>query len=121
MRRLAAGLVIVSVWPSTLLGQERDSSLERISIALQQPPPIVGGLPSPEAAAQPTRLGILTLVPPTGRGEIVRVSLPVGELVVRAIKGVAAANRRRQEAAARREVEAALNALSRTLSPAFPD
>jgi hypothetical protein len=120
MRRLAAGLVLVSIWPSTLLGQERDRSLERISIALQQPPPLVGGLPSPEAAAQPTRLGILTLVPPTGRGEIVRVSLPVGELVVRAFKGMAAANRRRQEAAARREVEAALNARSSNAVASVP-
>jgi hypothetical protein len=39
---------------------------------------------------------------------MVRVSVPIGELVSRAFKGAAAASRRRQEAAARRKVEAAL-------------
>jgi hypothetical protein len=50
----------------------------------------------------------LTVVQPTLPGEMIRVSIPIGELVTRAFKGVAAANGRRREAAARRRVDAAL-------------
>ena len=107
MKGLAAGILVSVVCPAPLLAQERDRSLERISLALQQPLPILRRLDPVESAA-PRTVGILTLVPPTGRGEMVRVSVPIGELVSRAFKGAAAANRRRQEAAARRKVEAAL-------------
>ena len=107
MKGLAGGLLVSFVCWAPLLAQERDRSLERISLALQQPLPTVRGV-SPVESASPKTFGIFTLVPPTGRGEIVRVSVPIGELVSRAFKGVAAANHRRQEAAARRRVEAAL-------------
>ena len=96
-----------AVCSAPLVAQERDCSLERISLALQQPLPIVRGGGQGESAL-PKTLGIFTLVPPTEPGEIVRVSIPIGKLVSRAFKGVAAANQRRQEAAARRTVEAAL-------------
>jgi hypothetical protein len=90
-----------------LLAEERERSLERISLALQQPLPVMRRV-APAESTVPKTFGIFTLVPPIGRGEMVRVSVPTGELVSRAFKGAAAANRRRQEAAARREVEAAL-------------
>ena len=107
MKGLAAGILVsVACW-APLLAQERDRSLERISLALPQPPAIVRGADPVESVA-PKTLGIFTLVPPTGPGEIVRVSVPIGELVSRAFTAAAAANRRRQEAAARRKVEAAL-------------
>jgi hypothetical protein len=107
MKGLAVGLLVSLVCWAPLLAQEGDRSLERISLALQQPLPTVRGV-TPVESASPTTFGIFTLIPPTGRGEIVRVSVPIGELVSRAFKGVAAANQRRQEAAARRRVEAAL-------------
>jgi hypothetical protein len=44
------------------------------------------------------------------RGEFVRVQLPIGELVTRAVRGVRAAHERRRQAKARREVETALKA-----------
>jgi len=59
-------------------------------------------------ALLPKTFGVFTLVQPIEPGEMVRVSIPVGELVSRAFKGVAAANQRRQEAAARRRVQAAV-------------
>lgn len=107
MKGLPAGLVVSLVCSAPLLAQEQDRSLERISLALQEPAPIVSGnvLLEPQS---PKKLGIFTLVPPTLRGEMVRVSVPIGELVTRAFKGVAAANQRRRESAARRKVEAAL-------------
>lgn len=107
MRPLVGGLVIALVYPVSTLAQERDPSLARISLALQRPSLFVASVTS-ETSTAPTKFGIVTFVPPTGRGEMVRVSVPIGELISRAVKGVAAANQRRQEAAARREVETAL-------------
>jgi hypothetical protein len=102
-----AALVVSLVGSAPLLAQERDRSLERISLALQQPTPIASDI-GPLVGVSPKTLGIFTLVPPTGPGEMVRVSVPIGALVSRALQGVAAANQRRQELAARRKVEAAL-------------
>ena len=107
MRGLAAGILLSSVCSAPLLAQERDRSLERIGLALQHPSPIVRDIPLFESPS-PTKLGIFTLVPPTSRGEMIRVSVPIGELVMKAFTGVATANRRRQEAAARRRVKAEL-------------
>ena len=112
MRRLLAGLLVATAWSSSTLAQEQDRSLERISIALQQPAPIVGGTALPDTSTASIKFGIVSFVQPTLPGEMVRVSLPIGELVSRAFEGVAAARRRREEAAARREVEAALKAFA---------
>ena len=94
--------------PAHALAQERPLSLERIDLALQQPFLIVPGT-APVDGAAPTKLGIFTFVQPVRRGEMVRVSIPIGELVTRAFRSVGAVNQRRQEAAARRRVEAALS------------
>jgi hypothetical protein len=107
MKALAGGLFVSMVCSGPLLAQERDRSLERISLALQQQLPIVRSVGPVETGVLKT-FGIFTLVPPTGQGEMVRVSVPIGELVSRAFRAAAATNRRRQEAAARRKVEAAL-------------
>ncbi len=99
MKALAGGLLISVVGSGPLLAQERDRSLDRIILALQQPSPIVRSV-APFESAAPKTLGIFTLVPPILPGEMVRVSVPIGELVSRAFRGAAAANRRRQETAA---------------------
>ncbi len=117
MRRLSAGLLIATVWSSSTLAQEQDRSLERISIALQPPAPIVGDIALPDTSTAPIKFGIVSFVQPTLPGEMVRVSIPIGELVSRAFKGVAAARQRRQEAASRREVEAALKAFADAAKP----
>ena len=111
MRGLAAGFVLSLIWSAPLLAQERDRSLERIGLTLQQQFPIARGIAPAESAA-PTKLGIFTIVPPILPGEMVRVSVPIGDLVTRAFRGVAAANQRRHEAAARRRVEAAVKRFS---------
>ena len=107
MKALAGGLLFSLACSAPLVGQERDRSLERISLALQKPFSIMRGVDPIEVPA-PKTLGIFTLVPPERHGEMVRVSIPIGELVSRAFRSVAAAKRRRQEEAARRRVEAAL-------------
>jgi hypothetical protein len=45
----------------------------------------------------PPSLGGLTLVPPQTSGEVIRVALPVGELVSRAARSISDANHRRAE------------------------
>lgn len=124
MRRLAGGLAVVSALSVQLSGQERDRSLERIALALQRPSPDRRGVdrqtlgvstvePTPEAS----RLGPFTLGTPQLQGEIIRLSLPIGEYVARGARGLAAANRRRQETAARRRVEADLRAFAARQPP----
>ena len=117
MKALAAGLLLLAPCVAPLSGQERDRALERISLSLVQPPPALR-IDPPIDGAPPKTFGIFTLVPPAMRGEMVRVSVPVGDLVSRAVKGVAAANRRRQEAAVRREIAAELARV--TAQPAAP-
>ena len=107
MRAFAAGIIVSSVCSAPLLAQERDRSLERISLTLQQPSPIVRSVGPPEVDL-PKKLGIFTLVSPALRGEMARVSVPVGEFVTGAVTRVGAAHQRRQEEAARRRVQAAL-------------
>jgi len=107
MNGLAGGLLVSLVCSAQLLAQEQDRSLERIRLALERPAAVVPGA-VPVQGDAPKKLGFVTLVPPTGRGEMIRVAVPIGELISRGLKGIAAANHRRQEAAARREVETAL-------------
>lgn len=84
---------------------ESSSALQRVRVSLQNPP-IQSKLTTP-LWDEPghTRIGILTMVPPQHRGEIVRVSLPVGDLVTRAVRGVAATTHRRAERKAREEAQ----------------
>jgi hypothetical protein len=129
MRRLAASLVVLSALSLQLSAQERNRSLERISLALQEPAPSRGhadpqeelrasiGALIFEPPAGAAKLGPFTLGTPQLRGEIIRLSLPVGEYVSRVARGLSAANRRRQEAAARRRIEADLKAFAERQRP----
>ena len=107
MKGVVGGVLVALAWWTPLVAREQSDSLERIGLALQHPLPSVRGL-GPVDSGAPKTFGIFTLLEPTGPGEVIRVSVPVGEFVSRAVKGVAAANHRRQEAAARRKVEAEL-------------
>jgi hypothetical protein len=54
----------------------------------------------------PHKLGLLKLLPPDIRsGEFIRVSVPVGDLIARAVRGVRAAQYRRAEQKAREAVK----------------
>ena len=84
-------------------------SVESLRAALQKSPPPSLLIPTfPWVAPQPTRFGMLTLVSPDTNGEIVKVMVPIGDLVVRAAHGVSNARRRRAERHAREEVSRAL-------------
>lgn len=113
MRAVAATLLVGMVCSVTVSAQTSDRFIERMSLALQQPPsPTLTRIGPAEGSTAPKTFGIFTLVQPELRGEMIRVSVPIGELVSRAFKGTASAHRRRQEAAARREVLAALAAFT---------
>ncbi len=111
--RKAAALTLAALFTSTpLLAQESDAdaSVERIRRALQAPPQIVLGRETPPVSIGPgvKTFGIFTLATPQSDGEMVRVVVPVGELVMRAVSGVARAQHRRAERKARQEVLRAL-------------
>lgn len=107
MKGVCASLLMIWTCGLALAAQERSRSVERIALALQQPAPIVSSTP-PVAGTGPTTFGIFTLVTPEATGEVIRVAVPIGELLSRAFKTAAAVKHRHEEAAARREVAAAL-------------
>lgn len=93
-----------------MLAQEAGSSasVDRLRATLQklsaQP-----RLPNPIWTPHDRRqLGIVTLIPVVGPGDIARVSLPIGELVTSAARAVKDSKRRRTERNARQDVQRAL-------------
>ena len=104
---LALGVAVSVVTP--LWGQQpaSASSNERIRVALQNPPALAAGVPLTDAVHR--TLGILTLIPPQYPGELIRVSLPIGELVARGVRGLRAAKYARAERNAREAVQRALS------------
>jgi hypothetical protein len=87
--------------------QQADSSAlnERLRLALQN-------LPTQPALSIPRwippdsrQLGILTLMPPDRPGEIVRMSLPVGEFVTRGVRAWSSARHSRAERKAQENVQ----------------
>jgi hypothetical protein len=111
MRQIA---FVFSVWllciEAPMLSQERGSSgsVERLVAILQQrstQPDLPNQIWMPPDRRQ---LGILRLVPVTGPGEIVRLSLPIGELVTSTARAVNHSKRRRAEQKAREDVQRAL-------------
>jgi hypothetical protein len=125
MRRLAVALFMVSA-SAGLAAQEPDRTLDRFTLALQQPHTIVSsaatgdalriterqmfGMPVFEPLAGAPTLGPLTFAAPQLRGEFIRLALPIGAYLSSGIRTAAAANRRRQEQSARRRVDAELQA-----------
>jgi hypothetical protein len=102
---LSLGLLCWGLAAPASAQQPESSSLQRVRVSLQNPPVQSSLVIPPTDEPGRVRLGILTLVPPQLRGEMVRVSLPVGELATRAVRGLAAANRRRAERKAREDVQ----------------
>jgi hypothetical protein len=119
MKALAGSLLLWGAYLVPLAGQERDRSLERIAFALQQPHTMIRSM-DPIETAGPRTFGIFTFVRPELPGEFVRISVPIGELVSRAFKGISEAKQRRQEETARRRVEADLKWFAAQHPPAKP-
>ena len=114
MRRMFGSsvvIVVLLVAPIAAQDAKAPASMERLRQALQSSP---SRLALPNASPPWTttdgtwRLGILTLAAPKTNGEFVSVVVPVGELATRAVRVLAAAQRRRAELRARTEVVRAL-------------
>ena len=125
MSRLALAILVVSASPP-LAAQTRDRTLERITLALEQPRSVISsaaigealrsderrilGVPIFEPLPGAPKLGPFEFVAPQFRGEFIRLALPVGEYLSHGVRTLVDANRRRQERAARRRVEVDLQA-----------
>ena len=105
---IAFTVVCWCAWSPTVAGQT-DPSVSNIRAALESPQAIIN-LPV-WTEPTPTRLGMLTLLPPQTPGEVVRVSVPIGEITTRAIRAIGDAQRRRTERKAREEVLGVLRAI----------
>lgn len=47
--------------------------------------------------SRPARIGVFTLAPPETNGEVIRLSVPVGEFVMKSVRAIADARRRAEE------------------------
>lgn len=81
-----------------------------LEASLQSPLLTTPNLPS-WIALTATTFGILTFVTPETRGGVVSVSMPVGDLTMRAARAIGGLERRRAERAAREEVARVIQTL----------
>jgi hypothetical protein len=120
--RIVAGAsaVMVLFLVAPVRAQQANSSIsvERVRLALEhsQQPRFTSPILPPGIAPAPTRLGILTLLPPQTNGQFVSVVVPVGDSVMRAVRTVSAAQHRRAETRAHQEVRCALQDFQAQLS-----
>jgi len=122
MRFTCSWLLIAVCWlaPSVSAQQPVSSvSLEAVRAGLQRTAPslVLRTSDPPQPDIRPTRLGVFTLVPPETNGGIVSVRVPVGDLVMRAVRGVTSAQHRRAERAAERRVLADFRAFQARQRP----
>jgi hypothetical protein len=97
MKATAATVLLVLVGIGVGSARAEQAEPKRINAALQTPPKLIIRPEDLFPLTPPTRLGMLTLVPPENNGEVVRVSVPVGELVSKAARAISDANHRRAE------------------------
>ena len=89
-------LVLVGLGVSSARAEQADP--KHINAAVPTPPPkLIIRAEDLFPPQRPPRLGMFTLVPPEANGEVVRVSIPIGELVSSAARAISDANHRRAE------------------------
>ena len=119
MQGAVGGTFVIAFFLATSAGAQQlptpPVSMERVRIALQKPSLSLSLPPVPLVAPRTTPLGILTLVPPRSDGEVVRVAIPLGELISRAFDAASDARRRRAEKKAHERVMRALEEFQRDL------
>jgi len=95
--RIAATVLLVLVGLGVSSARAEQSEPKQIKAAAQTSPKLIIRAEDLFPPTRPTRLGMFALVPPETTGEVVRVSIPVGELVSRAARAVSDATHRRAE------------------------
>ena len=110
--RFTAGAFVIVLLSAAVSAEAQQSdppspvSVRSVRIALQNLPPSTIWLPKvPQwVAPGPKRWGLLTFVPPGANGGMVKIVLPVGQLVSNAAHAISNARLRRAEKKARDEV-----------------
>ena len=105
MRRLAAWSIVL-VPLVVRLGAHEGSEQLRVEAP---PRPLILTIPD-VTEPRSRRLGLLTLVPTTQPGEVVKVMVPIGDLATRAAHGLSSARQRRGERKVREAVQRELDA-----------
>ena len=116
MRIIGPSLIALFSLVASAEAQQRSApfspgSVERVQLALQrwnQQQRLTLSPPSPWTEPTVRTFGMFTVVFPGSPGEIIKVSLPIGELTTRAARAVSSARHRRAERKAGEEVQRAL-------------
>src|SRR5262249_13012452 len=115
MRISPAALCVVLLTGSAAKAQEpaSDPALRSVRAALLNPGSLVFTIPpaTPDLNPPPMKLGPLTVVTPQTPGEVGRISVPVGELVMRAVNATSRAWKQHQERVIRERVEREVQAI----------
>jgi hypothetical protein len=102
LRPTLAAAIAFGVSVAALAGQT-DPSIQRIRAALEAPAQGTLSIPT-WVQPVPTKLGMFALLQPQAPGEVVRVFVPIGEIVTRATRAIGDARRRRAERESREKV-----------------
>lgn len=97
MKGIAATVLLGLVGIGVGSARAEQAEPKRVNAALQTPPKLIIRAEDLFPLTRPARVGLFTLLPPETNGEMVRVSIPVGDLVSRAARAVSDANHRRAE------------------------
>jgi hypothetical protein len=92
---IAVAAVVLNVAVNSAAAEQQEP--KRASATPQPPSRLVIRTNELFPLTPPTRVGMFTLAPPNRNGEVIRVAIPVGELVSRTARAVSDANHRRAE------------------------
>ena len=95
MKGIAAAVLLVLAAIGVSSARAEQAEPKQNNAALPTPPKLIIRTEDLFPLTRPARLGMFTLVPPETNGEVIRVSIPVGELVSTAARAISDANHRR--------------------------
>jgi hypothetical protein len=107
-RVLGCAAFVVLLTDAESQAQQSSQKPEPVTVAAQTPLRVT--LPI-WVEPPPKRFGVFTLTQPDHRGEVVQVSVPIGDIAMRAARGIGQAQHRRAEQKARKEVEQVMKEL----------
>src|SRR5436190_23703091 len=96
MRTAIAGMIL-TLLTVVVSAEQADSRPKPLSVTLPRQQKLIIRTEDLFPLTKPTRLGVFTLVPPQTNGEVIRLSIPVGEITMRAAHAISDAHHRRAE------------------------
>jgi len=94
---LMATAAVIALTATSARAAEQQPPPREATAAVHRQPKLVIKTDDLFPLTRPTRLGLFTVVPPQTNGEVVRVAVPVGELVSKAARAISEAHHRRAE------------------------